>query len=74
MEPLTQDPTVNAVLHKFIDRSNAGMKTYGKALRDNHGKTFEQWISDVQEELLDSIVYLEKVKEKAKEFGVLGMM
>jgi hypothetical protein len=70
---LTQDPTVNNILQKFISRSDAGMKTYGNSLRDNNTKTFVQWIEDTQEELLDTIVYLEKVKEKAVQFGIGDM-
>jgi len=70
---LTKDPTVNAVLQQFIDRSNVGMEAYGQSLRNNNKKTFVQWINDVQEELQDAIVYLEKVKEKSLEFGIGDM-
>lgn len=57
----TQDPIVNNVIHKFCARSDTGMKTYGTTMADNPLPTSE-WINHAQEELMDAILYLERLK------------
>ena len=47
----------------MLARSNAGIIKYGNTMRTAE-KPLVEWIGDTQEELLDAIVYLEKVKEK----------
>lgn len=57
------DPIVKSVIDKFRDRHFEGMKTYGMTMADNPAKTLE-WINHVQEELMDSILYLERLKQE----------
>jgi len=60
------DPIVNTVVNKFLDRSKQGMKKYGTSMHDNN-KPVADWIEDAQEELMDGILYLQKLKEKVKD-------
>jgi hypothetical protein len=55
------DSIVEAVVKKLRSRSDAGLKKYGTTLERND-LTFEQWIVHVQEELMDAINYLERLK------------
>lgn len=57
------DPIVDAVIKKFLYRSKQGMKKYNSSMHDNNKPTLE-WIEDAQEELMDGILYLQKLKEK----------
>jgi len=59
----TQDPVVNRVLAKLIRRSDEGMQRFGVSMADADKPVLE-WIEDAQEELMDAILYLEKLKER----------
>ena len=61
----TQDSIVNSVIADFIERSNLGVKKYGKTL-DRDDLTFTDWIKHMQEELMDAILYLQKIKEESQ--------
>lgn len=58
-----KDPTIEKIIARIRERSDAGMEKYGQSLRDNNKKSFIEWIDDVQEEMYDAIAYLEKIKE-----------
>lgn len=63
MEPIqTVDSIVMAVVHKFLQRSELGQKKYGTTL-DRQDLTTLDWIQHAQEELMDGILYLEKLKQ-----------
>tara|TARA_E500000331_G_C16634110_1_gene445649 strand:+ start:264 stop:467 length:204 start_codon:yes stop_codon:yes gene_type:complete len=66
MDAQTEDPIVNAVIHKFMTRSDEGMKKYGQSMADNSANTLF-WIDNAQDELMDGILYLEKLKETWKD-------
>lgn len=53
------DPIVEAVVKKFRDRSNVGFKKYGTTLEDNNTDDF---LNHLQEELMDAVNYIEKLK------------
>jgi len=55
------DPIVGNVMDKFSRRSAAGIAHYGMTMQDNP-KSRMGWIEDVQEELMDAILYLERLK------------
>jgi hypothetical protein len=57
-----QDTVVASVISKFRDRSKKGIETYGTTL-DRQDLTTLQWINHAQEEAMDLILYLEKMKE-----------
>lgn len=56
------DSIVAAVIKKFGDRSEVGIKKYGVTLDRTDLKTAD-WIQHTQEELMDAILYLEKLKQ-----------
>lgn len=55
------DPVVQSVIEKFQQRSEVGQKKYGTTLEDNN-LPFLAWVQHMQEELMDAILYLEKMK------------
>jgi hypothetical protein len=59
MEP---DSIVQAVVAKFLQRSEVGQTKYGTTLDRTDLKTLD-WIQHAQEELMDGILYLEKLKQ-----------
>jgi hypothetical protein len=56
------DSIVAAVIKKFQERSDLGQKKYGTTLDRTDLKTVD-WIQHAQEELMDGILYLEKLKQ-----------
>tara|TARA_R100000278_G_scaffold122193_1_gene107752 strand:+ start:244 stop:489 length:246 start_codon:yes stop_codon:yes gene_type:complete len=60
-----KDKLVQKIINRFVVRSNAGIKKFGNEIIDAD-KPLIQWIDDTQEELMDSIVYLEKIKHELK--------
>jgi len=58
------DSIVNSVIQKFLERSALGQKKYGTTL-DRKDLTTKDWIQHTQEELMDAILYLEKLKQSS---------
>ena len=59
----SKDELVHDVIRKFDERSAVGFKKYGKTLRDDPDSLY-RWLNDIQEELMDAILYLQKAKEE----------
>jgi len=57
------DSIVSSVIEKFKQRSEFGQRKYGTNL-DRKDLTFLQWANHMQEELMDAILYLEKLKKE----------
>lgn len=57
----TRDTIVNTVINSFIQRSNFGYQKYGTTL-DRDDLSVLDWIQHAQEEHMDAILYLEKLK------------
>ena len=57
------DSVVQSVISKFIDRSKIGKQKYGTDLDRTDLKPID-WITHAQEELMDGILYLEKLKKE----------
>jgi hypothetical protein len=57
------DSIVAAVVASFLQRSELGQKKYGTTLDRTDLKTLD-WIQHVQEELMDAILYLERLKKE----------
>jgi hypothetical protein len=55
------DSIVSAVIEKFKSRAEFGKKKYGTDLDRTDLSTID-WINHAQEELMDGILYLEKLK------------
>ena len=61
-----RDPVVERVVDKFIQRSNVGFKKYGQTLeteRLSKVKSLKDYLNDVQEELMDAILYIQTARE-----------
>jgi hypothetical protein len=56
------DSIVNSVITAFIGRSNLGLQKYGTTL-DRNDLSVLDWIQHAQEEHMDAILYLEKLKK-----------
>ena len=56
------DSVVHSVLQKFIQRSELGKKKYGLTL-DRTDLSVLDWIQHAQEEHMDAILYLEKLRQ-----------
>jgi len=56
------DSIVDSVVQKFTERSRLGQVKYGKTL-DRGDLTVHEWITHAQEELMDGILYLEKLMQ-----------
>lgn len=61
-----RDPVVERVVEKFVMRSDVGFAKYGVTLEDDKSNLF-QWINHLQEELMDAVLYLQKLKETTTE-------
>jgi len=61
--PDQQDTIVQSVIKKFLDRSALGNKKYGTTLDRTDLKALD-WIQHAQEELMDGILYLERLKKE----------
>ena len=57
-----QDSIVKAVVEKLLQRSAVGIAKYGVTL-DRTDLGVLDWIQHAQEELMDGILYLEKLKQ-----------
>lgn len=67
----TSDSIVNSVIDSFIKRSNLGLQKYGTTLDREDLKVLD-WIQHAQEEHMDAILYLEKLKREVLKNGVHG--
>ena len=56
-----QDKIVKQVVDKFQQRSELGIKKYGTTLEQNDKDDF---LNHLQEELMDAILYIEKLRGK----------
>ena len=61
-----RDPVVERVVDKFVSRSDVGFAKYGVTLDDDKSNLF-QWINHLQEELMDAVLYMQKLKESSTE-------
>ena len=58
-----KDSIVKAVVEKFLQRSAVGIAKYGVTL-DRTDLGVLDWIQHAQKELMDGILYLEKLKQQ----------
>ena len=59
------DKIVEQVIEKYQQRSQLGIEKYGTTLQDNK-LSKEEWLTHLQEELMDAVVYIEKIKSETK--------
>ena len=59
-----KDPIVDSVIERFKTRSEEGIKKYGTTLESNNSLSIIDWINHAQEEGMDRLLYLEKLKSE----------
>ena len=64
---VTNDPIVNEVINKIIDRHMQGMEKFGKTMESND-RPLDEWTEETIEELIDAIHYLVKARSIIKKF------
>lgn len=67
-----RDPVVEKVVDKFVDRSDVGYVKYGKTLdeeRRTKVKDLADYLNDVQEELMDAILYIQAARDEIKDLA-----
>ena len=57
-----KDKIVEQVVNKFNERSQRGITKYGSTLERNDLDVVD-WMNHLQEELMDAILYLERMKK-----------
>ena len=65
-----RDPVVERVVDKFVSRSDVGFKKYKQTLhteRKTGVKDLSGYLNDVQEELMDAILYIQAAREELAE-------
>jgi hypothetical protein len=65
-EGFQPDSVVRRVNEKFVSRAEVGYAKYGHTM-DRDDLTTEEWITHAQEELMDMLLYMEKLRVVLKE-------
>ena len=65
-----RDPVVRRVVDKFVDRSDEGFAKYGRTLHDERTEGHKDllgYLNDVQEELMDAVLYIQSAREELQD-------
>ena len=65
-----RDPVVKRVVNKFKKRSDAGYEKYGTTLHEERTtkiKGLMKYLIDIQEELMDAVLYIQTAQEELKD-------
>ena len=66
-----RDPVVERVVDKFVSRSDVGFDKYGTTLEDERRlkmKGLAKYLNDIQEELMDAVLYIQSAKNSLIKF------
>ena len=72
-----RDPVVKHVVDKFVDRSDVGFEKYGSTLYDERRlkmKGLTKYLNDIQEELMDAILYIQAAREELHDMSEEAMI
>tara|TARA_R100000995_G_scaffold62422_1_gene32016 strand:+ start:201 stop:533 length:333 start_codon:yes stop_codon:yes gene_type:complete len=67
-----RDPVVRHVCDKFVKRSNVGYEKYNNTLDDERRfkmKNLQGYLNDIQEELMDAILYIQTAREELRDLS-----
>ena len=67
-----RDPVVKHVVTKFVSRSDIGYEKYGRTLDDERRlkmKGLQKYLNDVQEELMDAVLYIQAAREELEDLN-----
>ena len=65
-----RDPVLKRVVDKFKARSDAGYEKYGTTLHEERTtkiKGLMKYLIDIQEELMDAVLYIQTAQEELKD-------
>ena len=72
-----RDPVVRNVVDKFVSRSDVGYDKYGSTLDDERRlkmKGLQKYLNDIQEELMDAILYIQTAREELQDMSEESMI
>ena len=72
-----RDPVVENVVDKFVSRSDVGFAKYGQSMhneRTTKQKDLAGYLNDIQEELMDAILYIQAAREELAEQEDLNIL
>jgi len=67
-----RDPVVKHVVDKFVSRSDIGYEKYGRTLDDERRGGFKNlvgYLNDIQEELMDAVLYIQAAREELEDLN-----
>jgi len=67
-----RDPVVDNVCREFVKRSDIGYEKYGQTLDEERNlgmKNLQGYLKDVQEELMDAILYIQAAREELRDLS-----
>ena len=67
-----RDPVVQNVCREFVRRSDVGYEKYGQTLdkeRNLGMKNLQGYLKDIQEELMDAILYIQTAREELRDLS-----
>ena len=67
-----RDEVVKNVVDKFVSRSDVGYEKYGSSLDDERRlkmKGLTKYLNDVQEELMDAVLYIQAAREELQDLS-----
>ena len=65
-----RDPVVERVVDKFVSRSDVGYDKYGTTLHEERTQKIKgllKYLNDIQEELMDAVLYIQTAREEIEE-------
>jgi hypothetical protein len=68
-----QDSIVNSVVNRFKERSEVGIAKYGTTMDRKDLSTLE-WMIHFREELMDGLLYLERVIQDTQKENIIDIM
>jgi hypothetical protein len=72
-----RDPVVKNVVDKFVSRSDVGYEKYGSTLDDERRlkmKGLQKYLNDIQEELMDAVLYIQAAREELQDLSEEAMI
>ncbi len=72
-----RDPVVRKVCDKLVKRSDVGYAKYGSTLDDERRfkmKGLQKYLNDVQEELMDAVLYIQAARDELQDLSEEAMI
>tara|TARA_B100001094_G_scaffold179742_1_gene174043 strand:- start:1064 stop:1375 length:312 start_codon:yes stop_codon:yes gene_type:complete len=72
-----RDPVVKNVVDKFVSRSDIGYEKYNNTLDDERRfkmKNLQGYLNDIQEELMDAVLYIQTAREELRDLSEEAMI